>query len=200
MECPSCGAAVEIPSTAAKTLYCEYCAQPLVVMPEGCSARGKPAKLIETPRVVEIGQRVRIQGRDYEVAGHVQYAYEDGYYDQFLLISSGDQKHVWLEQDEGEFRLFTDLVQAPDAPAWDDLGVGEKIAVTGGTFYTMEFGEGAVVGGAGWLPMLALPGTGFLYIDGTWNGQSATLAYSAAAGTYLLHGATVYRGDIQVLA
>ena len=197
MECPTCGAPVEIPSSAAKTLYCDYCAQPLVVLPEGCSAKGKPAKLIETPRVVQIGQKVRVKGTDYEVAGHVQYAYEDGYYDQFLLMAA-DGDSVWLEQDEGEFRLFTTMVPAPGAPAWDDLGVGEKIPVAQGTFYTMEFGEGAVVGGAGWLPMLALPGTGFLYVDGTWNGQSATLAYSDAAGSYLLHGATLGRHDIQV--
>jgi hypothetical protein len=196
MECPSCGASVEIPDAAAKTVYCEYCAQPLVVMPEGCSASGKPAKLIETARIAQVGQHVSIRGTRYQVSGMVQYAYEDGTYDQYLLTDN--QNHIWLEQDEGEFRLFDHMVPAPGAPQWDDLGVGEKIPIAGGVFYTMEFGEGAVVGGAGWLPMLALPGTGFLYIDGTWNGEAATLAYSAAAGTYLLHGATLYRDDIVV--
>lgn len=197
MECPSCGAPVEIPSASAKTVYCEYCAQPLVVMPEGAAAQGKPAKLVETPRVAQVGQKLAIRGQTYEVVGQVQYAYEDGYYDQFLLAD--DDKQIWLEQDEGEFRLFTELTPTPNAPDWDDLGVGEKIPLAGGTFYTMEFGEGNVVGGAGWLPLLALPGTGFMYIDGTWNGEAATLAYSAAAGSYLLHGSTLYRNDIEVL-
>jgi hypothetical protein len=195
-ECPTCGGSVSFADTDVKTVYCDYCGQPLLVLPSGFDARGGRAQLAETPTKVHIGDRVSIHSTEYDVIGRAQYRFEDGLFDQFYLVGQTD---AWLEQDEGEFRLFTAIVPVDVVQDWDDLGVGENVAVAGGTFYTMEFGEGSVVGGAGSLPMPLIPGDPFYYVDGTWNGGAACLKYSSA-GAFLLTGRSLASTDIAILS
>lgn len=197
--CPECGANVPLADPNAKTVFCDHCGQPLVVLPAGMQARGKKASLAQTPTVVNIGDGAKIRGATYRVIGRVQYSFEDGLFDHFYLSDQRNEAPCWLEQDEGEFRRYTKIVVAADAPAWDDVGIGAAFPVAGGSFYPMEFGEGSVVGGAGALPMVLLPGEAFYYIDGTWQGEAASLRYSAA-GVFLLQGETLTAAEIRVEA
>jgi len=193
--CPECGAHVPLADANAKTVYCDHCGQPLLVLPTGMKAQGSKAALAKIPAIVSIGDSVAIGGVAYQVTGRVQYSFEDGFFDHFYLSGSPP---CWLEQDEGEFRRYTEIVQVPEAPAWDDVGIGAAFPLQGGSFYPMEFGEGSVVGGAGVLPMVLLPGEAFFYIDGTWQGDAASLRYSVA-GNFLLKGSTLSVGDIRVM-
>lgn len=193
-ECPTCAGALDIVNNAVKTIYCGYCGQPLLVLPAGLDLRGGRAQLAETPTRVKVGDSVSIRARDYDVVGRVQYRFEDGLFDQFFLVG---ESTAWLEQDEGEFRLFDAIEPVPVAPDWDDLGVGEYVPLGRGRFYTMEFGEGAVVGGQGALPMALVPGDAFFYVDGTFDGHAASLKYSAA-GVFLLTGQALDANAIRV--
>lgn len=175
-QCPSCGAPVTLSDERARSAYCAYCSQPLVVLPEGFEIGGSKAALHEMPTVVKVGQTCSIGGATLQVLGQVQYAFEDGVYNHFYLVS-GDA-WFWLEQDEGKLKLYDSIRQVSAVPDFEDLGVGENVAVDGGSFYPMEFDEGSVIGGVGSLPIVLMPGQTFNYADGTWNGQAASLDYT----------------------
>nr|ABB84844.1 hypothetical transmembrane protein [uncultured delta proteobacterium DeepAnt-32C6] len=195
-DCPACGAPVDVDHAQAATAFCAYCGQALVVLPEGFEARGGRAKLATMPTAVKVGDRARVGGATYQVLGQVQYAFEDGVYNHFYL--SGSAGEAWLEQDEGEFRLFNRTEAVHGAPDFDDLGVGESVTIGGGRFYPMEFNEGSVVGGVGVIPLVLAPGETFNYVDGTYNGDAASLDY-ALTGVFLMVGKALSPQDIEVL-
>jgi hypothetical protein len=208
--CPACGGHVPLPDVRVQTVYCPYCAQPVVALPSGFDPRGGRARLAETPTVVRIGEQALIDGQTWDVVGRVQYRFEAGLFDHFYLVAlratpqeggGGEPPggvDAWLEQDEGELRLYTRLEPVAEVPAWDDLAVGERIRVAGGSFYAMEIGEGAVVGGAGALPMALLPGEPFSYVDGTLDGRAASLKYSPGAA-WLLVGRTLATNQVRAV-
>ena len=195
-DCPGCGAPVDVEHAQAATAFCGYCGQALVILPQGFTARGGRAKLAEMPTAVKVGDRARIGTATYDVLGQVQYAFEEGVYNHFYL--SGSSGQAWLEQDEGEFRLFYRTMSVQNAPDFDELGVGESVTVAGGRFYPMEFNEGSVIGGLGVIPLVLAPGESFNYVDGTYNGDAASLDY-ALTGVHLMIGKTLTAHDIEVL-
>ncbi|MCU0354238.1 MAG: DUF4178 domain-containing protein [Cytophagales bacterium] len=82
MNCPSCGASLEIKYRHSRTIVCAYCGQTSYVNIDHLTAAGSPVILADYGSVLAVGKRGSIKTKDFEVLGRLRFDYEDGFWDE----------------------------------------------------------------------------------------------------------------------
>ncbi|MCA9566477.1 MAG: DUF4178 domain-containing protein [Myxococcales bacterium] len=169
VHCPSCGGPVEVRSRAIQLAVCPFCDQSIVLTPEGAQAGGKVAALADMFTELSTGAAGMLQGRTFQVAGRVRYAWSDGYWDEWAVWFD-DGTEGWLHEDEGELSL---LRQVPlEGPvSLQTARVGKTLRVNGTDVYVTEMRSATVKGAEGQVPRGVAPGQQLQYVDGKVSGQ-----------------------------
>lgn len=111
LKCPKCGAPVQLRDGAESTV-CEQCGSPVLRDVLDKEER-KLARKYPNPTPLRLGMKGRFRGREYELIGRIVLGMrEEGQeyrWDEFELLSE-DGDVLWLEFDEGEWRLMESFV------------------------------------------------------------------------------------------
>jgi hypothetical protein len=159
-------------------VICSYCGQTSYINAGMANAVGEKILLADYGSVLSVGKRGQLKGQAFQVLGRLRFNYEDGFWDEWLIWFDGQEyTDYWLQEDEGEFVLFSKRAFKEPAPLFDTLKVGTSVAVNGLTFFITEKNRATINGGEGELPFQVISGEKADYIDGISGGQPVSIEY-----------------------
>lgn len=201
LNCASCGAPLDRALRYTRMLVCDYCGATNLLNAGSLEAAHEKVLLTDYGSPVELYKTVTIDGGVYEARGRVRYAYEDGFWDEWLLHSKAEPEALyWLHEDEGEFLLYQALYDpedpetllSPESAKFEDFVVGQQYELNGRNVFVSEKSRGKVVGSEGELPFQVLPGESADFVDGYWAKQELFLSLEFfPEGGYLYAGREV---------
>ncbi|HFE44466.1 MAG TPA: DUF4178 domain-containing protein, partial [Nannocystis exedens] len=164
MECPSCGARLEIDQRLALFAVCTYCNASLVVDQEALALRGKMALLRPPLGPLELGIHASLEGRRLQVLGRVRYAYAAGFWDEWF-IRFEDGESAWISQDEGRLLVEVLIPLGTLDPGSIGLRPGSSATLAGYQFRVREEGRATLEAAEGQLPFPVQAGDEHPYFD-----------------------------------
>ncbi len=164
MECPSCGARLEIDQSLALFAVCTYCNASLVVDQEALAIRGKMALLRPPLGPLALGVYASLEGRPLEVLGRVRYAYAAGFWDEWF-IKFDDGESAWISQDEGRLLVEVLIPLGKLDPDSLPVGPGSSVTLAGHHFRVREKGRAILEAAEGQLPFAVQAGVEHPYFD-----------------------------------
>lgn len=166
LNCPSCGAMLELKYRHSKMVVCAYCGQTSYINANTLRAVGTPILLADYGSVLSVGKRGKIKGKAFEVVGRLRFDYEDGFWDEWLVLIEGEwDTESWLQEDEGEFTLFRKQSLAQSA-TYRDFQVGTTATLADQTVFITEKNNAVINGGEGELPFQVTKGEKADFVDG----------------------------------
>lgn len=176
MNCPSCGAELEVDDRFAHLVVCESCDSSVVVDARALRVAGKMATLTPPSGRLYLGASGSLGKRQFRVVGRVRYGYGSGYWDEWFL-SLDDGTVSWISEDEDDLVLES-CTQHPAPPfSYDSLAPGEKISLGGAMFSVTEKDVATCEGGAGQLPFMVVPGEQVPFVDLTGDELTGTIEF-----------------------
>ena len=164
MECPSCGARLEIDQRLALFAVCTYCNASLIVDQEALALRGKMALLRPPLGPLALGIRASLEGRRFEVLGRVRYAYAAGFWDEWF-IKFDDGESAWISQDEGRLLVEVLIPLGKLDPGSLPAGPGSSVTLAGHDFRVREEARATLEAAEGQLPFAVQAGDEHPYFD-----------------------------------
>lgn len=164
INCPSCGASLPLRYHATKTITCRYCGQSSFLENKVPVPKGVKTTLADYGSIFAVGKTGKVQGQAFEVLGRLRFAYEDGFWDEWLLLIGG--REHWLQEDEGEFALYVKSALQHAPPAFDAVEVGKNIELNGKHTFVTEKNRSEILACEGELPFEVITGQKAAYIDG----------------------------------
>lgn len=176
MNCPSCGAELEVDDRFAHLVVCESCDSSVVVDARALRVAGKMATLTPPKGRLFLGATGALGKRQFRVIGRVRYGYSAGYWDEwFLTLDDGTVS--WISEDEDELVLES-CTQHPSPPfTHASLAPGEKVSLGGHMFAVTERDVATCEGGAGQLPFMIVPGEQVPFVDLTGDDLTGTIEF-----------------------
>jgi hypothetical protein len=196
LQCPSCGAALELEHRFSKLVVCKYCSQVSQVTAEGLDPTGKTGALGEFPSIFSVGKKVSLAGTAHQIIGRLRYKYEDGFWDEWLLLSP-DGGQVWLQEDEGELTAFRSESIRSAVPPFEKVSVGSSVEVNGKSVFITEKVRSVIAGAEGELPFRALPGDVVDCADGNAEGKAVSIEYAPDEIEFFI-GEAIDRKEIEI--
>ncbi len=179
--CPSCGGSVEFKTSAALVTICPHCQSVVGRRDRRVEDLGKVAALAETDSAFYLGQTGRLQGKPFELIGHVQYQHPaGGLWDEWYASFPG-QRWLWLAEAQGKTYATQEKdLKNVSVPPFKAVRPGESLDLAKlGTWTVSEVNEATCLAAAGELPFAFAPGAPHRYADLTSADQHfATLDYS----------------------
>ena len=155
VSCPQCGAEVVFRSAALPSRVCDYCRTMLVRSPEGVAPVGTATEVPFDMSPIQLGTRGSFEERRFDVIGRVRWAYDQGSWNEWLLLF-GNGETGWLGDSMGQFMmLFERPVADLRSPEAKRLIEGGEAAP--GTEFQAD-GEKLVVGDARQVTCIACEG------------------------------------------
>jgi hypothetical protein len=166
LNCPSCGALLELKYRHSRMVVCTYCGQTSYINANALTAVGSPILLADYGSILAVGKRGKIKGKPFEVLGRLRFDYEDGFWDEWLVSLEGEwDTESWLQEDEGEFVLFRKQNLTQTA-AYRDFQVGAATKLADQTVFITEKNKAVINGGEGELPFQVIAGEKADFVDG----------------------------------
>ncbi|MBN2497843.1 MAG: DUF4178 domain-containing protein [Deltaproteobacteria bacterium] len=114
VDCPNCGGPVERPKDRdVATLVCTYCGAHLDLSGTEMAVMGINPKGFDPNFLLEIGQKGKLRGVEYEVSGRVLVRDEEGYDSREYILYNPGKGYLWLAEENGHFVLSQNTRQAP---------------------------------------------------------------------------------------
>jgi Domain of unknown function (DUF4178) len=182
LNCPSCGALLELKYRHSRMVVCRYCGQTSYINANTLTAVGTPILLADYGSVLSVGKKGKINGKPFEVLGRLRFDYEDGFWDEWLISLDGQwDVESWLQEDEGEFTLFRkQAIAAP--PAYYSLQVGTMATIGDQKTFISEKNKAVINGGEGELPFQIIAGEEADFVDGIIIGKKMTFSLEYMPG------------------
>lgn len=177
INCPSCGAPLELESRFTTLVVCQFCGQTSHIRDDGIDPTGKVAKLTEYISRLQVGKAATVGGRKCQVIGRVRYRYEDGVWDEWF-VNFDDGQPGWISEDEGDYVLYFKKRLTSPIPPWNEIRVGGFVSVPPMNVFVTEKGSGSIVGAEGEISFSALPGETFHYVDGNAAGKAVGVVFT----------------------
>ncbi|MBS1143173.1 MAG: hypothetical protein H6R14_579 [Proteobacteria bacterium] len=175
--CPSCGAPVVFKSASSVFAVCEYCQSTLVRHDQDLEDIGKMAALVEDRSPLQLGAEGSYKGVHFALIGRIQIKYSQGYWNEWHLLFD-DMRTGWLSEAAGEYVLtFMEQVQEP-LPGFDNLKIGQRLALASQTWTVSNIENAECVAGQGELPFKVGAGYPVAAVDLRNQRNFATLDYS----------------------
>lgn len=172
VNCPSCGVELPLKYRFSKMVGCPYCGQNIYLTNDGLKPVGDKIVLSDYGSVLAVGKTGKLGGRNFHVLGRVRFDYEDGFWDDWLLTLDDDWEHeFWLQEDEGDYVLFSKVPLKSDPPDFSSLQVGSVVQVTDKKIFISEKNRAVVNGGEGELSFQVTPGEKADFADGISYGE-----------------------------
>jgi len=148
--CPSCGAPVKFRGASSVVAVCAYCQSTLLRDGARLDDIGKQSGLLEDASLLQLGAEGRHRGVHFGVIGRIQYRYGAGVWNEWYLLFD-DRRDGWLTDANGRY-VITYLRPPTQAPAWEELKIGDKLELEGRSFEITNLEQAEVVAGEGELP------------------------------------------------
>lgn len=178
IQCPSCGAQLELQYRHSRMVVCSYCGQTSYINAGMVNPAGQKILLSDYGSILSVGKRGKLKGKSFGVLGRLRFNYEDGFWDEWLIWFDGSEyTDYWLQEDEGEFVLFSKKTLTGQAPIFENIKVGTSILVNGFPMFVTEKNNASINGGEGELPFQVIPGEKADYIDGISDGKPISIEY-----------------------
>lgn len=178
LNCPSCGAQLELQYRHSRMVVCNYCSQTSYLNAGSTEAVGKKIVLADYGSVLSVGKRGKLNDKPFQVLGRLRFDYQDGFWDEWLVWFDGSEfADYWLQEDEGEFVLFSKKELQVEAPVFEKVKVGSLISVNSQAVFITEKSRATINGGEGELPFQVVPGEKADFVDGIAGGKPASLEY-----------------------
>ncbi len=202
INCPSCGAPLELKYRFSKMAVCGYCGQNTYLNSDtDQQAQGKVSPLIDYGSKFSVNQTITIKGNKFEIIGRIRFVYPDGFWDEWFLINKDKpDTEYWLQEDEGEFILFGRNDNVKEFPDFHSTKVGSTHAAFGEKVFVNEKNTAQVMGGEGELPFQVVPGEKADFIDGIVIKKGQPISYEyLPKETVLYIGFDVKLDEISIL-
>ena len=195
IQCPACGAGVDVHNPGIVTIVCAYCGHAVYWDGAKVEAAGQQSILPEGITRLYRGACGVILGKRFSVMGRVRYSFGAGFWDEwFLEYDNG--AIAWLSEDNFELAL-QERIAAAAPPDWAALRPGDHFAFQGTAFYLQEIGAASCLGMEGALPKKANTGDAYKYADAvSGDGKKVLGVEFAAAAPELFLGRFINHGDI----
>ena len=106
--CPQCGAEVAFRSPALPVRVCDHCRALVVRHAQTAQAMGESAVLPFDISPIRIGTQGRCFDQDFEIIGRVRWSWEDGAWNEWLMLLA-DNSHAWLGEAMGQFMALREV-------------------------------------------------------------------------------------------
>ncbi|WP_114954823.1 DUF4178 domain-containing protein [Sphingosinicella terrae] len=204
ISCPNCGAEVQFRSPALPSRVCDYCRTILVRSGDGIEAVGKAAALPFDVSPIAIGTTGSFDPRRFEVIGRVRWGWEDGSWNEWLVLFD-DGSDGWLAEAMGQFML---LRERPIGDITDPVFrllidgrtvlVGTELRIDGDPFTVADARPATCIASEGELPFTAPPGWSIYSVDfRSPTGRVASLQREATLSSFY-DGRYVTLAELQV--
>lgn len=172
INCPSCGASLQLKYRFSEMVVCGYCDQTSHLVNSTWQAKGDKVKLSDYGSLFFVGAEGSVKDQKFKVLGRLRYQYPDGFWDEWLLqFEQSPEIEHWLQEDEGDYTLFVKSDILPEIHDFDTLKVGEKYPLGNKKLFISEKNTAQIVGGEGELPFRVIPGEQANYVDGIIVGE-----------------------------
>ena len=195
LNCPSCGAPLEIKNRFTKIVVCEYCGSHVDISGANAVPKGKFPKLADFPTIFGIGKSGKIRGKSFRVLGRMRYNYGSGFWDEWY-VEYGDDGLLWLQEDEGTLTMFYDHDLVSEFPSYDEVRPGKQFHIGDRKILVKEKGKAKIEGGEGELHHYYEPGTEVYYIDGISEGKKVSLEFGETEVEYFI-GEPLRKSEIE---
>ncbi|MDJ1495643.1 DUF4178 domain-containing protein [Cytophagaceae bacterium DM2B3-1] len=175
LNCPSCGAMLELKYRHSKMVVCKYCGQTSYLNVGSIFTVGSPIVLADYGSILSVGKSGKIRNKPFEVVGRLRFDYEDGFWDEWLLIMENEDE-IWLQEDEGEFVLFRKK-NLSDPPQYTSLVIGSITTIDTDNVFLTEKNKAVINGGEGELPFQVVAGEKADYVDGIVVGKKLIASF-----------------------
>lgn len=163
-DCPNCGAPVSLASAASASAVCGFCRSTLVRDGEALRRIGVSAELFDDHSPLQLGASGKLQGLNFSLVGRLQFGYEGGSWNEWhALFDNG--RSAWLSEDNGAYVVAFDAPAPPDAPALDELQVGEQRRFGGQAWSVASVVRARLIAAEGELPSPPRLDGEFLVVD-----------------------------------
>jgi hypothetical protein len=178
INCPSCGAVLDVYGRHVLMLICEYCETNVVFDKEAVKAAGKMSVLRDDDSYLFVGAVGEYREKRFEVIGRVRYDFGRGFWDEWYLELSDGSK-MWLSDDGEDLSYEQPVTEPADVPPFEKLKINDQISLAGKRYRVEEKGRAVCSGGEGELPFLLQQGESYDYLDcSTPDGKNmATIEY-----------------------
>jgi len=176
--CPSCGAKIVFQSAASILAVCDYCRSTLVRRDLDIENIGKMAELQRDGSPLQLRAEGTYRQVHFAIVGRIQLRYEQGLWNEWYLLFD-DMRRGWLGEAQGTYAVsfLTELPEKP--PAFQELKVGQQLALEGKVFEVRDLQSALCIGGEGELPFQVGPGYEVPAADLVGNENTfATIDYS----------------------
>ncbi|MDJ1468783.1 DUF4178 domain-containing protein [Xanthocytophaga flava] len=175
LNCPSCGSMLELKYRHSKMVVCKYCGQTSYLNVDSIFTVGSPILLVDYGSVLSVGKRGKIKNKPFEVIGRLRFDYEDGFWDEWLILMDNETE-LWLQEDEGEFVLFRKK-SLSDPLQYTSLIVGSITTIDIENVFLTEKNKAVINGGEGELPFQVVAGEKADYVDGIVVGKKLIASF-----------------------
>lgn len=202
VNCPSCGAELPLKYRFSKMVGCPYCGQNIYLTNDGLKIVGDKVILSDYGSVLAVGRTGKVKGRNFHVLGRLRFDYEDGFWDEWLLMLDDNwEKEYWLQEDEGDFVLFSKIVVKSSPPDFLAAQVGSVIDLEGKKIFISEKNKAVVNGGEGELSFQIKPGEKADFVDGISYGEGIPVSIEYMPDEVALNiGEVIELSDFQFTA
>ncbi len=163
IKCPNCGGDHTLANPGITMLVCSFCKTTVYWDEEAVLKTGAQSILPASDSRLFLHASGMLDGRGYQVVGHVRYDHGRGAWDEWYL-QLDDGSVAWLSEDQRELSQ-EQAVQVARPPAVDQLQIGLQVPIEETIFSVREVGTARCVGGEGQLPFTILPGETYTYAD-----------------------------------
>lgn len=179
--CPSCGAPVELASSASSFAVCGFCHSGLSRDGDVLQRIGAMSQVLEDYSPIQLGASGVWDGQAFTVVGRIQMTYPGGFWNEWHLFYP-DGSSGWLSDASGQYAVLTPVRSAEDAasssthgkplaapldlPRYEALAPGRSVPLLGQTFVVSDRREAQCTGAQGELPFA---------VSERWTGRVADL-------------------------
>lgn len=182
LNCPSCGAGIDVAYRHTKRVVCPFCGQTNVLNAEQQLDPNGPKQLplVDYGSPLRVGAVGTVNGQDFKVMGRLRFEYPDGFWDEWLLrIGTDRQTRYWLHEDEGDFVLFKPLEIAVNQMGFNQMEVGRPGPIGGIRVFITEKRTATLQGAEGEMPFDIAAGSSANFVDGLEGGKLYSIEYYA---------------------
>lgn len=200
INCPSCGAPLELQYRFSKMVVCSYCGQSIHLTSDAdYEAKGNSTPLTDYGSKFSVGQRVTIQNNEFTILGRIRFSYPSGFWDEWFMVNKKDSdSEYWLQEDEGDYILFG-KANVTDFPDFATTHIGTHQDYFGDKIFISEKNTAEVTGGEGELPFQVIPGEQANFIDGIIVKKATPVSYEYLPKETLLYiGTEIQLDDITI--
>lgn len=144
-------------------LTCDFCSTVVYWGEETALQMGERSILPEGDTRLYMHATGKLDGRPFDVVGHLRYQHGAGAWDEWYL-QLADGGVAWLSEDGRELSLET-ATPASGVPPLGQLQVGDQITLDAQPYSVRELGTATCEGSQGQIPFTLLPNESYPYAD-----------------------------------